>query len=213
MRNRTFRRVSAMLCVNYFFASGTLIWQPSFFIRSYHFGAQALGVWLSIAYGICGFTGTYLGGSLASRFAGGNERQQFRVLALLNVFLGVCLGLVYLSGNPYLGFALTGIGMIGAGLEGGPLFATVQTLVPERMRGVSVSVVFLFANLLGAGLGPLAVGALSDMLHPSLGQESLRYALLAMCPGFFWGGWQLWQGAKTVMGDTELALAEAKQSA
>ena len=33
-------------------------------------------------------------------------------------------------------------------------------------------------NLIGLGLGPQAVGILSDLLHGSFGVESLRYALL-----------------------------------
>jgi hypothetical protein len=34
------------------------------------------------------------------------------------------------------------------------------------------------ANLIGLGLGPVVVGSVSDLLHPSLGAASLRYALL-----------------------------------
>ena len=38
----------------------------------------------------------------------------------------------------------------------------------------------LLINLIGLGLGPLAVGALNDRLAPSLGDEAVRYSLLAM---------------------------------
>ena len=38
----------------------------------------------------------------------------------------------------------------------GPLFATIQTLVPQRMRATSIAIIYLFANLIGLGLGPLA---------------------------------------------------------
>lgn len=206
--NRTFRNILAMLCINYFFASGMLTWQPSFFIRSYGFDTQELGLWLSAVYGVCGFVGTYFGGYLASRYAPGNEANQLRAIAGLNVLFAITSATTYISNSPYVAFALLGLGVIGSGLQGGPLFATIQTVVPERMRAVSVSVVFLFANLVGTGLGPLAVGALSDTLHPMFGQESLRYALLAMCPGYVWGGWQLWCGAKTVREDAEESLQE-----
>jgi hypothetical protein len=62
----------------------------------------------------------------------------------------------------------------------------------------------LFANLIGMGLGPLAAGALSDALRPLFGEESLRYALLALCPGYLWAGWHLWQASKTVASDLEV---------
>jgi hypothetical protein len=71
------------------------------------------------------------------------------------------------------------------------------------MRAVAISVIYLFANLIGMGLGPLAAGSLSDLLRPVFGQESLRYALLALCPGYFWGGWHLWLASRTVRQDIE----------
>ncbi|MOA11368.1 hypothetical protein D3C78_1313040 [compost metagenome] len=37
----------------------------------------------------------------------------------------------------------------------------------------------ILSTILGVGLGPLATGMLSDLLLPTFGQESLRYALLA----------------------------------
>jgi hypothetical protein len=49
----------------------------------------------------------------------------------------------------------------------------------------------------------LAAGTLSDALRPVAGEESLRYALLALCPGYLWAGWYLWQAGRTVMRDLE----------
>jgi hypothetical protein len=90
-------------------------------------------------------------------------------------------------------------------MNNGPLYATIQTLVPQRMRAVSIAVIYLFANLIGMGLGPLAAGALSDALKPLVGEESLRYALLILCPGYLWGGWHAWQAGRTVGRDLEAA--------
>jgi hypothetical protein len=53
------------------------------------------------------------------------------------------------------------------------------------------------------------VGALSDALHGVFGDDSLRYALLAMCPGYLWAGSHLWRGSRTVNGDLERALADS----
>jgi hypothetical protein len=36
------------------------------------------------------------------------------------------------------------------------------------------------------GLGPYVIGALSDILAPSLGRESLRYAMLISCAIVVW---------------------------
>jgi MFS transporter, Spinster family, sphingosine-1-phosphate transporter len=53
------------------------------------------------------------------------------------------------------------------------------------------------------GLGPLAAGAISDALRPVAGEESLRYALLALSPGYFWGAWHLWRASRTVAADLQ----------
>jgi MFS family permease len=61
----------------------------------------------------------------------------------------------------------------------GPTFALVQALVEPSHRAVSAAALLFLANLVGYGLGPLAVGALSDALAPRAGADSLRYALAA----------------------------------
>jgi MFS family permease len=116
---------------------------------------------------------------------------------------GVISACVYLSPNKYLAFGLMGLAQLGISTVLGPLFATIQTLVPERMRASSMALIYLVANLIGMGLGPLAAGALSDALRPWVAEESLRYALLALCPGYLWCAWHLWRGSRTVKRDLE----------
>jgi MFS family permease len=83
----------------------------------------------------------------------------------------------------------------------GPAFAVINTLVPERMRATAIALIYLFANLIGMGLGPWATGALSDFLRPWAGEESLRYALLALSPGTAWMAVHFWKASKSVGSD------------
>jgi len=98
-----------------------------------------------------------------------------------------------------------GLSAIGIAMASGPLLATLQTLVPARMRALSIATLYLFANLIGSGLGPLAVGILSDRLRLMLGEESLRYALLTLSPGYFWAGWHLWRASRSIALDFRAA--------
>jgi MFS family permease len=196
--SRTFRHLLFCWSVAAFFGSGMGQWAPAFFIRSFGLKTGELGEWFAIIYGVGGGLGVYLGGYLASRYAASNERLQMRAMGLVYCFCGVVAALSYLSSNVYLTFVLLAIGHIVANTITGPLFATVQSLVPARMRAISFAIIYLCANLIGLGLGPLATGALSDALHPLLGQESLRYALLMLTPGYLWCGWHVWLGSKTV---------------
>ncbi len=60
----------------------------------------------------------------------------------------------------------------------GPVFATVQDLLPERIRGTAVAFLLLTINLLGTGPGPWITGILGDRL-------GLQKALLcAIAVGF-----------------------------
>src|SRR5262249_17758896 len=148
-----------------------------------------------------GAVGIYAGGEWASRRAALNERRQLNVMALVKVALGLIAVGVYLSPNRYLAFALMTVSSIAGAATFGPMFATIQTLVPERMRATSIALIYLFANLIGMGLGPLATGALSDAFRAWAGEESLRYALLALCPGYLWAAWHLRQASRTVARD------------
>lgn len=210
--NRTFRYLLAVICANTLFGGGINIWQPSFFARSYGWKVQQLGLYFSAVYGVGGIIGTYAGGYLASRFAPKNERLQLGTFALFSAGFGGVSALIYLSRNSTVSVTLLGLAVICVCLQNGPIFAATQTVVPERMRAISISVIYLFSNLLGAGVGPLLVGALSDALHRFAGAESLRYALLAMCPGYILAAWLLWQAARTVSGDAEGATLETREA-
>ena len=60
----------------------------------------------------------------------------------------------------------------------GPTLAVVQSVVDPRARAFSAAILLLCVNLVGAGIGPFAVGVLSDSAAPSAGSASLRHALL-----------------------------------
>jgi MFS transporter, Spinster family, sphingosine-1-phosphate transporter len=197
----TFRHLLFGYSVIYFFTYGVGQWQPAFFIRSYGMKTGELGTWFSVIYGLGGLLGTYLGGEIASRYAANNERLQLKAIAIAYAALGLMSICTYLAPTQGWAFALMALAAVGVYTTTGPLFATLQTLVPSRMRAMSIGVLYLFANLIGMGLGPLAAGALSDAFRPWVGDESLRYALLALCPGYLWGALHLLRASKTVSRD------------
>jgi predicted MFS family arabinose efflux permease len=199
--NQTFRHLLLCFIVWYFFAYGLLQWQPTFFIRSHGLSTGRLGVWLAIFSGGGALIGTFLGGEWGSRFAAGNERVQLIAVAIMfSIFALFNMG-AYLAPTAPLAFILIAFAGVIGNMAQGPVLATIQSLVPPRMRAVALAIVYLFANLVGMGLGPLAVGALSDAMHPWAGDQSLRYALLLFAPGYFWAAWHALRASRTVMRD------------
>jgi MFS family permease len=203
--NKTFRHLLFGFSVACFFANGIFQWMPALFIRSYGIQTGELGSWFAIIAGAGGLLGTYWGGEWASRYAAHNERLQLKVMAILYCGYGVISTLIYLSPNQYWAFSLLALATIGSAAANGPLFATIQTLVPDRLRATSIAIVYLFSNLIGMGLGPLVAGALSDALRPWAGEESLRYALMALSPGYSWAAWHLWRASGSVARDLQAA--------
>lgn len=195
--NPAFRHLLLCFSLTSFFAYGILQWQPAFFVRSYKVGTGELGTWFALIYGVGGLLGTYIGGELTTRYAAKNERLQLAGIAVLYAALAVVKATVYLVPDYYLAFAALAISSIGGAAGNGPIFAATQTLVPPQMRAMSIALILFFSNLIGMGLGPLAAGVLSDWFYPVFGDESLRYALLVLCPGYFAAAWFAWKASQT----------------
>lgn len=198
---RTFRHLFISFCVSYFFSMGTGQWLATFFIRSHGMGMAELGVWLALSWGVFGFIGGFLGGHWTTKYLARKEKLQMRLIAGQHALYGVLLLGVYLVPNKTVALSLLATGAFMISTVNGAVFAALQSLVNERMRAITVAIVFLFANLIGLGLGPFALGVASDLLTPRFGQESLRYALAFSCPGMLWVAFYYWQAAKTIEAD------------
>jgi len=158
---------------------GLFFWLPSFFVRS--FEVTLLNA--SLVYGaillVGGIAGTWLGGYLADRFGEKNRAAYARIPAF--AFLAaVPFYLVGVLSPTLLISVLVMVVPTALGLAWlGPVISAVQHLVPPNMRATA-SAIFLFVNnLIGIGVGTLAIGAISDGLQGRFGDESLRYAILA----------------------------------
>ncbi len=203
--NITFRHLLISYAVWNLFGTAIVQWMPAFFIRSHGLQTGELGTWLAVIFGGSAAIGIYLGAELATRYAKGNERLQLNACAVAVVFFSTINTYVFLAPDHYGAFAALALAALGINLVQGPLVATMQTLVAPRMRAMAFALVGLFSNLIGMGLGPLAAGALSDVLQPWLGEESLRYALTLLLPGHFWMAWHIWHAGRTVERDLKTA--------
>jgi len=96
-------------------------------------------------------------GEWASRRAAHNERLQLRAVAIASSISGILAALVYIPSvapNHYWAFGWLGLSTMACLMINGPGLAVIQTLVPNRMRAMSIALVYLFANLIGMGLDP-----------------------------------------------------------
>lgn len=174
---RSLRWIVAGAAMNVFAGWALMVWSASFLIRVHGMESSEAGAWLGIAAGVGGIAGTMVGGLTAQRLARRETRWLLWVPALTS-FLMLPFGLLFLtlpsSAAPLMYFGVTFFGpsMLG------PVMAVTQGLAKVRMRALAAALVTMTFNLVGAGLGPLVVGVLSDLFAPRFGVGSIRYALL-----------------------------------
>jgi hypothetical protein len=95
--------------------------------------------------------------------------------ALFYTALGIPIAMLANRSNCTLFLVPTALGLVWLG----PALSAIQHVVPPGMRATA-SAIFLFVNnLIGIGLGSVALGVLSDALSARHGADSLRHAILA----------------------------------
>ena len=182
-------------------ALGMASWYGAFLIRSHGMNTSEVGLWLGLGFGVLGVPGTLLGGYVAARWFGGNERGQMRITALTIAMLTPCFALFLLLHQKYLALMALLPLVVVFNFFIGPTFALLQRLVADDMRATTLSVVMLLANLIGLGLGPQIVGVLSDLLSPTFHEQSLRFAMLCLSCVALWAAYHFWQAGRTVKAD------------
>jgi MFS family permease len=173
-----FRHFSFAAALHAFYGYGAAAFNPSFFRRVHEIPVGELGTWLALIAVTTGVAGTFLGGFLADRI-GRRDTRWYMWLPAIATTIGVpFVALLYLVPDGYEAIAVSAIPALLGSMYLGPTFAMAQAIVPARMRAMASATLLFIINLIGLGLGPQFVGLLSDMLAPTYGVDSIRYALL-----------------------------------
>ncbi|MDF1764827.1 MAG: MFS transporter [Gammaproteobacteria bacterium] len=198
----SFRHIALGAGLNAFAAYGTVNWQGSFFIRLHGMSTGELGTWLALSSGFLGAVGILAGGMLADKLAPRDKRWYVWIPAIVG-FIGVPFFVaVFTIESTYAALILSCIPGTLINVYLGNSIATSHALVGARMRAMASAILFFILNLIGLGLGPLFIGLLSDYLAPTLGVESLRYAMVYLIPtALFWSSCHFMLAARTLRDD------------
>nr|WP_243843240.1 MFS transporter [Sphingomonas vulcanisoli] len=170
---------------------GQTVWAPVVFIRAFHVPIAQVGLWLGIVSGLSGIVGMLAGGAVADRL-GGNNPKYYMIVPMFAVLVAPPFyALAYSAPDWRIALALLIIPSTLALFFYAPVFASAPRLVPPAYRSFAGALVLLFINLVGAGLGPLAVGIAADALTPKAGDQALRWVLMVfpllnVIPAFFY---------------------------
>ena len=178
--NPTFSFVLLGQAVHAFSAMGLLMWTAPLLMRLHDMDTAQAGLWIGPIAGISGALGVIGGGLLADRLGKRDARWYLRLPALA-ALLGLPFTIAFImSDSTWLAILCLVPHAFLGGTYSGPIAAVVQSIVQVRMRATAAALNVIATSLIGVGLGPQVVGALSDAFSASLGQESIRYAMLAV---------------------------------
>ncbi len=198
---RSSRHLTLALVLLYTMGAGLGPWYAAFLMRSHGMGTKEVGLWLGSVVGFSAGMGTFVGGFVSARWFARDERLQMRLSAATIAAVIPCFAAFLLLPGKYEALlALVPLMMV-FNVFNGPAFALLQRLVEPRMRATALAVVMLLANLIGMGIGPQIVGALSDGLQPISGPDSLRYAMLATTSIALLAAFYFWTVGRTVQSD------------
>jgi MFS family permease len=200
LKRRTFWFIAFAAAIKAFIGYGHAPFTASFFLRNHGPEVQDLatsigltlgydlksvgflGLALGVMSGVAGAIGSVTGGWIADKY-GRRDLRAYMVapaiasLLTIPVYISALtidsalLALLILPANYFLG-----------ALWYGPVYGTGQSVVPPHMRATAAAILLFIINLIGLGLGPLAVGLLSDYFNKGLGMgaaEGVRWALIA----------------------------------
>ncbi|MFW6092898.1 MAG: spinster family MFS transporter [Pseudomonadota bacterium] len=183
-----------------------LLWLPTFLIRVHEMTPSEMGLWFGLSSGGGAIVASLIGGP-ASDWLARNGKRWYLLFCAGAAAVGVPLSLAVLTvESTYVAVAMMLVYAILAGTVTAPSVAAGLAIVRPRMRAFMSVVSFICINLVGAGLGPLIIGAISDALKPVYGEEAIRYAMLivpvamVLCSiAFLWGSRTIERDARTAM--------------
>lgn len=208
-KNRTFMHISFATGLYTVLWLGVVQWIPSYFTRSFDLKIGMVGSWLAIILSSSQIVGMLAGGWLADSLGKRDLRWYLWLPAAAMFFSTPIFAVTFLTNNPTIAFVSLWLPFAIGVMQGPASFAITQGIVNIRMRAMAVAVYLCITNAVGGGLGPLAIGATSDWLAPTYGDESLRYSLLWVALFFgLWASLHYYLASRTVHRDIEVHASE-----
>jgi predicted MFS family arabinose efflux permease len=200
-RRRSFRHLSLAAALHSFGGYAFAVWGSPYFVRVHGMSSGELGTWLGSILGLGGALGSVGGGLIADRWGAADARRKLYLPAIASVLQVPWVLLVLVIPNPRSAMLALIPSAILSAMWFGPVFALTQSLVRPEARATAAAVLVFVINLIGLGLGPPAIGALSDALTPSYGPRAIGQALLVIGVTNLWAAAHFYSAARTVRAD------------
>ena len=158
--------------------AGLMTWLPTFMIREYASSKSEIGAILGLIVGLGGIGAAMVLGILTDKLASKDRRWNLWIPILIFGISAPATAAAFFFQDMTITLLLCAIPIAISSAFTPPMISISQQIVASNLHAMVTAVIFLCNNLIGFGLGPLAVGMLSDHLTPELGDaDALRQAL------------------------------------
>lgn len=162
-----------------FASAGMLTWMPALMIRSYGMTRTEAGGLIGAINGVGGLVLTIVVGIVADRLARREARWNLWIPTMLFAASAPFAALAFLSHAPGVMIGSFAVAACLITACSAPVISYSQQITPPNVHAMVTATIFLVFNIVGFGLAPLAVGALSDHLaRTGQPEHSLQQALL-----------------------------------
>ena len=190
VRNKAFVGLGLASMLMAFSGYAIGMWNTAFLVRSHGLQLKDAGAIMGFLGGPAAIVGALLSGWLTDTMAKRDTRWQIG-MPILGTLISIPLGLAfYFSDSPekwlVAGLQIPhsivyyGLFAVFSSFWAAPAFAALANVIASSSLATSLSIYNLLLTAVGGGLGPLAVGLLSDAFSVRAGNESLRWALICM---------------------------------
>jgi MFS family permease len=184
---KAYRHLVAAGSLHSFAGIGAATWNAVFLMRVHDMSISEAGFTLAILNALFSSVGIPCAGILADHL-GRRDVRWYQWVPAGGALLHVPFALLFLLWpDPTVSIFFLAPGAFFGGAWAAPGHAMAQGLAKPPMRALSSAVMLLLLNLIGLGLGPMAVGILNDTLDPTFGAASVRYSLLLIAVTSVWG--------------------------
>lgn len=154
-----------------FVSNAASAWIPALFERRFGWTGPEVGARYGPVVLVCGAAGALAGGLLASILRRRGLANANLKASLAGFLLAAPLAIAFpLAPSPWVTLTLIGLMVFCGGIPSGGGYAALQEATPPGLRAQVTALNGLAVNLIGAGLGPLAVALLTDRLFHDPGR-------------------------------------------
>lgn len=181
-----------------------LVWVPAFFMRVHELSTSKMTVLFGLAVGLGSVAAVIIGGLASDWLSKRGERWRPYYCALGMLF-GMPFLLMVIFGSTYV--ATIGLFLVSLVSGGGTAVSVAAglSIVKANVRGLMTAMMSFCMSVVGYGLGPPLLGAITDSLKPVYGDMALRYSLIVIPIIWIVAIIFFWLAGRTTDRDVEIA--------